>query len=144
MSEANKQVVRSIEEAWDNNKLDELDRYFSPDFAQHSGVPGMPPGLSSAKMAHQMVMQAFPDRKMQILDIIGEGDKVFVRTRVTGHNKGGVAWLGAPEPNDRPIDFESWSVYALKGGKVIDHWGLNDAFTAMIQLGSLQPPMPPS
>ena len=144
MSDANKRVVRSIEEAWDANKLDDLDRYFSPDFAQHSGVPGMPPGLGSAKMAHQMVMQAFPDRKMEIVDILAEGDKVFVRTRVTGTNRGGAFWLGAPEPNNRTIDFESWSVYQLRDGKVIDHWGLNDVFAAMIQLGALQPPMPPS
>ena len=143
-SEENKEVVRGIEAAWDQNRLDDLDQYFAPGFAPGSGVAGLPRGLESAKMAHQMSMQTFPDRKVEIVDMIAEDDKVFVRTRLTGTNMGGAFWFGAPEPSDKKVDFESWSVYLLEDGKVVDHWGLNDALTAMVQLGGYTPPMPPS
>ncbi len=59
----NKEVVRKIEEAWSSNKLDALDQYFGATFNNHSGVPGIPPGLAGAKMAHGAAMAAFPDRK---------------------------------------------------------------------------------
>ena len=43
-------------------------------------------------------------------------------------------------PNGRPIDIESWSVYRLKDGKVVEHWGLNDAFALAMQLGAIPAP----
>ena len=58
MSEANKSVVRKIEEAWNRNDLASLDALFAPSFVQHSGMPGMTPTLDTAKMAHQMAMTA--------------------------------------------------------------------------------------
>ena len=40
-------------------------------------------------MAHQGVMQSFPDRKTEILDLVEQGDTVCIRSRVTGTNQGG-------------------------------------------------------
>ena len=57
-----------VEEAWDANDLDALDELFAPDLFSHAAVPGMPPGLAGAKMAHQASISAFPDRKMTIDD----------------------------------------------------------------------------
>jgi len=138
----NKEIVRQIEEAWDRNDLNALDQYFAPDFNNaQSGFPGMPPGLPGSKMAHTMSMTAFPDRKSTILDLIGEGDRVAVRARITGTNTGGAPFLGAPEPNGAKIDFESWGIYQLTDGKVVAHWGINDGVTGMMQVGGLKPPM---
>lgn len=85
-------------------------------------------------MAHQGVMQSFPDRKVEILGLITEGDKVFVRVRVTGTNRGGFPAFRVPA-NDRPFDTEAWSVYRLKDGKVVEHQGMNDALSLLMQLG---------
>jgi predicted ester cyclase len=142
MSEANKEVIRNIEACWNAGRVAELEQYFAPSFVAHASIPGMPPTLETGKMAHGMAMQAFPDRKGEIVEMIAEGDKVFIRNRITGTNRGGAFWLGVPEPNNKSIDFESWSVYRLDNGKVVESWGLNDGMLAMIQLGSLQPPMP--
>ena len=138
----NKQIVRSIEEAWDRNDLDALDQYFAADFDNaQSATPGLPLGLAGSKMSHMGVMAAFPDRKATILDLLGDGDEVAVRTQVTGTNTGGAAFLGAPEPNGAKIDFEIWSIYRLRDGKVVAHWGINDGLKGMVQVGSLTPPM---
>ena len=140
MSEQNKDVVRKIEAAWNGQRLDELDQYFAPDFNnRQSAVPGLPPGLEGSKMAHQASMQTFPDRKIEILDMVAEGDKVFLRARVTGSNTGGFPPMGVG-PNGRQIDIESWSVYRLKDDKVVEHVGLNDAFTLAMQLGAIPAP----
>ena len=60
---------------------------------------------------------------------------------MTGTNTGGAAFLGQPEANGAKIDFEMWSLYRLEDGKVVEHWGLNDGITGMIQVGGLKPPM---
>jgi len=142
MSEENKEIVRKIQDAWTRNAVDELDQYFAPDFVAHSAVPGMPANLEGAKMAHGMVTQFLTDRQTQITDIFADGDKVLMRTRATGTNGSGVPWLGA-EPNGNPYDFESWSVYTLRDGKVTEHVGLNDLYTFAIQAGAVKPPAPP-
>ena len=142
MSEANKELVRKIEEAWNRHATDELDQYFAPDFVARSNVPGMPPGLAGAKAAHAIVAQFLSDRKSEILDMIAEGDRVLLRNRISGTNSKGVPWIGA-SPNGRPYDFESWSVYKIRDGKVVEHVGLNDVWMFAIQTGAVQPPAPP-
>lgn len=137
----NADTVRRIEEAWDAGRLDELDQYFAPDFDNStSGVPGVPPGLEGAKMAHQGVMQSFPDRKMEIVDMIDGGDEVFVRTRVSGTNQGGFPLFNVPG-NGNPFQIEAVSVYRFNDeGKVVEHWGMNDAFALGMQLGAFPAP----
>ena len=133
-AEENAAVVRAVEEAWDSNDLDSLDQYFAEDFDNSASVmPGAPPGLEGAKLVHQGAMTSFPDRKVEIQDLIAEGDKVAVRARVTGTNQGGFELLGAP-PNGNPIDVQAVGIYTLRDGKIVSHWGLNDAQSLWMQL----------
>lgn len=135
MSASNKEIVRRVEAAWDAGRLDELDQYFAPDFRSHAAVPGLPPGLAGAKLAHQASMAAFPDRKVVIRDLIAEGDKVVVRTSMSGTNRGGLPFLGIPANGKRMEGVESVSIYGLVDGKIFEHWGLNDTLGIMAQLG---------
>jgi predicted ester cyclase len=140
MSEANKSVVRQIEEAWNANQLDKLDALFAPGFTMHSGPPPqLPQGLEGAKMTHGMAMQAMPDRKTQIQDIIADGDQVAVRVRITGTNTGGFPWLNIPA-NGNKVDTEWISIYTLKDGKVTEHRAVMDLMGLMQQLGALPAP----
>jgi predicted ester cyclase len=61
-------------------------------------------------------MRSFPDRKVEILNLVAEGDTVLVRTRVTGTNQGGFPAFGIP-PNGKPIDIESWSIIGCGTGR---------------------------
>ena len=86
--ERNKAVVRAVEEAWDRQDLDGLDQHFAPEFDNSgSALPGLPPGLEGAKIAHGASMQSFPDRKVTLGELIGEEDRVVVRARITGTNQ---------------------------------------------------------
>ncbi len=140
MAQDNASVVRAIEEAWDQNRLDDLDQYFAEDFDNSaSGTPGLPPGLAGSKMAHQGVMGSFPDRTVEILNIVAQGDLVFVRSRVSGTNQGGFPAFNVPA-NSNPFSIESWSLYRLRDGRVVEHWGLNDALALLMQLGAIPVP----
>jgi steroid delta-isomerase-like uncharacterized protein len=136
MSKDNEDLVRRVEEAWDANDLDALDELFAPDFFSHAAVPGMPPGLAGAKMAHQASTSAFPDRKMTIDDLFAAEDRVAVRTTIRGTNRGGLAWIGVPA-NGRPVEVESISIYRVADGKIAEHWGQNDVMGLMQQLGAM-------
>lgn len=139
--EDNKKTVQMIEEAWNRGDLGALDQHFAPNFDNSaSAIPGLPIGLETAKQVHGMAMTSFPDRKTEVVELIGDGDKVMSRVRTTGTNKGGFPMYGAPA-NDAKVDFEMISVYTFdKKGKVISHRGLNDAYLLGIQLGAIAPP----
>jgi steroid delta-isomerase-like uncharacterized protein len=139
VSQANKNVVRQIEQAWNANQLDRLDALFAPGFAQHSGVPGLPATLENAKQMHQMSMQAMPDRKTEIMEMIAEDDKVALRVRITGTNTGGFPWLGVPA-NGNKVDIEWISIYTVKDGKATEHRAIMDIMGLMQQLGATPAP----
>lgn len=138
-TEDNKRVVRAIEEAWDSGKLDQLNDLLAPNFMNHSGVPGMPHDVETLKMIHGMSMGAMPDRRVEIVDMVAEGDKVVVRCHVTGTNTGGFPWLGA-EANGAKIDFEWIGIYRVEDGKAVEHWGVNDGIALLAQTGAWMPP----
>lgn len=139
MSEQNKEVVRRIEEAWDRNDLETLDPLFAPDFVTHTSVPGLPPGLAGAKMAHQGSLHSFPDRKVTIEDITGDGDLVAVRCHMTGTNQGGLAWANVPANGNR-IDVEWISLYRVRDGQAVEHRAVMDLLGLMQQLGAIPAP----
>jgi predicted ester cyclase/quinol monooxygenase YgiN len=138
-AEDNKAIVRRIEVAWDENNLAALDDLFVPDFVAHNAVPGMPPGLAGAKMAHQASMASFPDRRTTIQELVGAGDTVVVRMRMTGTNHGGLAWAGVP-PNGNKVNVTWISIYRLVGGKVVEHRAEMDIMGLMQQLGAIPSP----
>ena len=135
----NREIVRRIEEAWDRGDLGALDAYFAPDFVAHNAIPGMPPGLEGAKLAHQASMQSFPDRRVTVEQVAGDDDTVAVRCRMRGTNKGGLPWFGIPA-NGNSVEIEWISLYRLSGGRVVEHRAVMDALGLMQQLGAIPGP----
>jgi len=142
-SAANQDLVRTTESIWDEStdpawnsaKLPALAQYFSADFRLHETIPGRPPTLEAAKSAHGMAIAAYPNRRIQIKEIVSAGNKVFLRTRVTGTERGAALfWPETALGDPKPFAFESWNIYRVESGKVIEQWGLDDLRLALIQM----------
>jgi predicted ester cyclase len=131
----NKELIRQVEEAWNDGNLDALDDFFAPNAVSHAAVPRLPRGLSGWKQAHRQMLAAVPDRKVIIEDMIAEGDRVVVRARLTGTNLGGLPWAGV-SPNGNRIDMEYITIYRIEGGKIVECWALNDMMTLIGQIGA--------
>ena len=136
----NLEVVRRIQDAWNANDMATIDQLIAPDFTAHTPGAGMlPPGLEGAKLANQQAVGVWSDKKVEIKDIFGEGERVVVRTRMTGRNTGGLPFLGIPA-NDAKVDFESISIYRLKDGRVVETWAEIEVPKLMHQLGAMPGP----
>jgi len=85
-----------------------------------------------------MFMASFPDRQQTVEQIVGEGDLVAVRT-TTRATHTGATFFGVP-PSSKKVQVESMSLYRVAGGKVVEHWGLNDGLALMMQLGAIPAP----
>jgi steroid delta-isomerase-like uncharacterized protein len=139
MSEANKALVRRYQDAFNRNRLEELDAIVAMDVVTHSQAPGAPPGLEGAKAVHRQLLQAYPDLHVEIDELVAEGDTVAARFTVTGTDKGGS--FGFP-PTGRSYRIPGVSFFRIRAGRVVEHWGLQDVFGLMVQLGHLPAPQP--
>ena len=81
------------------------------------------------KPFHSAYRNAFPDTRLQIDDIVGEGDTVAARWSGTGTHSGD--GLGFPATG-KQVHFRGMSFIRVEGGKIAEAWNDFD------QLGMLQ------
>ena len=107
-----------------------IDTFFAPDFVGHA--PTGDTNFEKHKQHRAALYTAFPDLNWIIEDMIAEGDKVVVRFRASGTQKG--AFQGIP-PTERQIIMTGVAIYRIAGGKIAEDWAIMDALSIMRQLG---------
>lgn len=81
---------------------------------------------------------AFPDIKSEVEDVIAEGDRVAIRSRMTGTHTG--EFMGVPATG-KTVSAEGIDIVRMnEEGKGVEHWGLMDQASMMVQLGLMPPP----
>jgi predicted ester cyclase len=92
-----------------------------------------------ARLARHWVspfQSAFSDFRMEIVDLIAEGDTVVARFKCSGTHEG--EWLGVAPTGRRFEDVDEIYIFRVKDGKLSSAIGVEDNLTRMRQLG-LQP-----
>jgi steroid delta-isomerase-like uncharacterized protein len=135
MSERNKATVRKFYEAINTGRFEIVDEVVAEDFVEHEVFPGLGPGREGVRQMFTMMRSAFPDLRMVIEDMIAEGDKVFVRGRMTGTNKGEFNGM-APTGRSMNVPFADFLRFA--DGRAVEHWGVTDSGTMMQQLAQTE------
>jgi predicted SnoaL-like aldol condensation-catalyzing enzyme len=81
MGDGGKQVVRRFyEELWDGGNLAAADELVAEDYIRHDMRPGdAPPGPAGQKAVAQRFRAAFPDVRLEVDVLVGEGDVVVAR-----------------------------------------------------------------
>jgi predicted ester cyclase len=135
--EANKAIVlRLIEDVFNGRRLDLLEDVLHPEFrgrAISAFVPGGPEvGPGARRKLYEMFLQAIPDARGEVLDIVAEGDKVVLVDRFGGTHRGEL--LGCPGTGDR-IEWMAIHVYTIRDGRVLEDAVMTDALAIMQQLG---------
>jgi predicted ester cyclase len=75
-------------------------------------------GIEAFTQGIMAITSAFPDAKWTLLEIIAEGNKVFVKHRVQGTHKGVFQNIS---PTNKIISNDGMVVYKLENGKIISH-----------------------
>ena len=82
----------------------------------------------------------FPDLDIEVKDMIQEGNKVVVRSHITGTHCG--SFLGF-EPRHGKLSIQAIDIHEFKDGKIVHTWHSEDWMTGLRQLGAI-PSQPPS
>jgi predicted ester cyclase len=121
MSEQNKQVVREYYERVLNGRdLDAVGDFF----VDERIVEGVKGGCFR-------YFEAFPDLHIALDELIAEGDRVFVRSTMTGTHDG--EYKGIPATG-RHVAAESAEVFRVADGRFVGYWCLANVAGLMRQL----------
>ena len=140
-AEQNKVTTHKVIAMFNNRDDSVVDTLFTKDHVNHAiqTVNGPPIGRVGVKAVIGRIESAFPDFKMEILDLIAEGDRVAYRMRFTGTHKG--PYMGI-SPTGRKVSFEAMHMLRFSEGKVAEHWSVRDDLTRLRQLGQIPAPAP--
>jgi steroid delta-isomerase-like uncharacterized protein len=134
-AEENKALIREIiEEVWNKGDLAAVDRYFAPDYVDHTPFPGQGPGPEGYRQVVTAIRDAFPDLHLTLEDILGEGDKVAFRYTMGGTHQGD--FMGIP-PTGNPFSVGGMIIARIAEGKAVERWANLNTLSLMQQLGAM-------
>ena len=128
----NKEIVREVFAAIDNNNFDKLKELFADDFALTGPGALQPWKAEDIFKGITMHYASFPDWTHNIEELIAEGDKVVVKLTQVGTHKAQYKEINA---TGKKIINPAISIMTVVNGKVKDWWVIEDNLGFNQQLG---------
>jgi predicted ester cyclase len=138
-SEANKDLIRSLLADADRGVEDVVDRYYAPDYVDHTPSPirRQAPGREGIRQAIDLFRRAFPDTRHTIEDLVAEGDRVVARVSARATHTGEL--FGHP-PTGKVVTLTGITIYRIVDGRIAERWA-EHGLGVLEQLG-ITPPDP--
>jgi steroid delta-isomerase-like uncharacterized protein len=130
-----KQDVELWYAAFDKNDPSLIDRLLSEDWTDIPAGANQVPGPAGAKEVLQHLHSTFSDFSIKIEEVLQDGDKVIVRSRISGIQSG--VFVGVA-PTGKRIDIMATDIHEFKNGKIVRTWHMEDWMTGLHQLGVLK------
>ena len=127
--EENKTIVRKVYEAFNERNTDMTNEIIAPDYVDYTNQIQ---GLESGKKFITMFWEGFPDIYWSIEDIIAEGDKVWVRAKITGTHTGEYRGL---VPTGKKFTISAVDIWHIVNGKIVECWAVDDLLDFYQKLG---------
>ena len=112
-----------------------VDRILSEDWVDIPAAPGQPPGREGMKHLIVQLTTSFPDLKVTNEEILQEGNKVIVRSQLTGTQRGDFVGLA---PKNRALNIMAIDIHEFRDGKIVRTWHTEDWLTGLHQLGAFE------
>jgi predicted ester cyclase len=119
MSEANKEIIRRYQDAYNANNLDVLDEVLAPDWKTNGWPQGVPQSIEAAKSFYPAILESLPDIHYDTIRLVAEGDWVVQQWIMRGTFKGELAGL---PPTGEVVECAGISMFRIAEGKIVEHW----------------------
>jgi predicted ester cyclase len=131
---SNKALVRRLyEEGFNAGNLDIVTQLVSPDIVTHNPlILDAPTGRDAIRGGIAMLRRSFPDLRVEVLDLIAEGDRVAAFLLLSGTNTGDYRRGGA---TNRQGSMRAFFIWRVADGRLVECWGVADRFALLQQLG---------
>jgi predicted ester cyclase len=136
-AQENKAIYLRVVEDLNRGDLESSLRFTAP----HATLNGQPMGREGDKHRAEVLAEAFPDQRYDILETVAEGDRLVVRWRMTGTHRGDLAGPTMTIPaTGKSIDIWGMSLYRIRDGMAEEIWERFDMMEFLGQLGVLRAP----
>jgi steroid delta-isomerase-like uncharacterized protein len=129
----NAATMRSTYERINAGDISGFGGLVADDFVEHEELPGLPATKDGMLEYFGLLLSAFPDMRMDVEDLLADGDKTVARVRATATHDG--EFMGVP-PTGKRVEIQLIDIMRFDGdGLVCEHWGVADMLSLMQQLG---------
>jgi predicted ester cyclase len=136
--DANATLIRRLyDDVFNRGDVAFADHVHGPGYRYHdTTVEGAPVDHATYMARNGGFAAAFPDRKVEIEDLIAAGDRVVARAVMHATHTG---FLGDIAPTDREVRLASTIIYRFDRGRVVEEWEIFDKLGMYQQLGVTPP-----
>lgn len=129
-------AVETLYRAFNEQNPDLVDGAVTPGWEDIPPAPGQAPGPAGIKPIIQGFIQAFPDVRITIHNLIQVAGQIAVRAEITGTHQGEI--FGIPATGRR-VSVRLHDFHALDGQCVTRTWHLEDWYGLFLQIGYFPP-----
>lgn len=127
-------IARCWAELWSIGDSTLADRVFAADLRDHRSAPFEDvQGIEAELRFIALIRSAFPDLRVEIADLLVDGDRVAARVIHHGTHRGEL--LDIP-PTGRRVTYEGMVIFRMADGRIAERWGTVDLFGILRQLGA--------
>lgn len=134
MSQSEAVVRRFLDEVITEGNATVLDEVMAEELVWHGGSFGETRGLDQFKQFIGQFLEAFPDLRVAVEDVIGAGDKVATRLTVHGTQTGELMGIA---PSGKQATWTDINVYRVAEGKIVEEWFCGDYLGMLQQIGAI-------
>lgn len=128
--EENKALIRRGFEIVSAHDLASFEAFIAPNYVNYAFPDAR--GPEGMRQMLGMFFMGFPDMRVEVEDIVAEGDKVATRGYFTGTHNGD--FMGIPATG-KPIRVTYSDIWRIEDGKGVENWVQMDMLGLMQQLG---------
>lgn len=128
-------AIKQFYEAFGQNKPELLDNILSPNWEDLPPNEGQAIGRDAFKPFVGGFHKMFPDLKVVNEDVIDAGDKVIVRSTLSGTQA--ASFAGFPSKG-KPFTIMAIDIHQFKDGKVIKTWHIENWLSGLFQMGAFE------
>ncbi|HEV3354664.1 MAG TPA: ester cyclase [Acidimicrobiales bacterium] len=130
-------VRRFYDEVYNHGEVAFADEAHAPDYRYHDTTnPDEVVDHATFMARNAGFAAAFPDRRVDIDDIFGAGDRAVARATLHATQTGNLGDIG---PTGKPVRLTSTIIYRFEGNKIAEEWEIFDALGMYRQLGVAPP-----
>lgn len=132
-----KAVVRQFFAAANAHDLAGMLDLVTNDVAIHTQIPGIEPGMAGFRAFMGVYFSAFPEQRVEVHELVAEGDRVVARH--THHVTHGGEFAGLPPSGKRAV-IDGLELFRIEDGRIAEMWHHDDLLGLMQQLGAIPAP----
>ncbi len=130
-----------VERVLNEGEIPFADKVLSESYVEQSPMPGGTADKAGAIAMFTMMREMTPDMHIEIEDVIASGNKVAMRSTMTGTDTSGMP--GVAPPTGKPFSMGAIDVFTFDDdGMNTEHYGVYDIAGMMTQLGHMPAPPP--